>query len=185
MFLRFDRLKAVQAAAIIAAAEGNRIGKLRLLKLLYIAERRAIKETGRPLLGARSVAMDHGPLHSELLNMMNGVLNDTREWNKHFKNVNLREFALRQPSENGTLSRYEIELLKAVVSEHEQFDDWQIVEITHQFPEWVARYKQGTSSEIPMSDIIDAVGRSDDKAAILQDLKDDRAFDKFFAKCEL
>jgi uncharacterized phage-associated protein len=183
MFLPFDRTKAVQAAAVATIAEGSRVGKLRLLKLLYIADRSAIRDFGRPILGAKAVAMDHGPLHSEMLNMINGTLPNTREWDRHFKRSGPREIHLSKAPDNGTLSRHEVELLQEIVARHEKIDDWALSQLTHEFPEWKLHINKGTSTHIPLEDIIDAVGRREDKESILADLRDDMAFDSFFAKC--
>ena len=35
---------------------------MRLLKLLYLAERKSLAETGRPILGDRTIAMQQGPV---------------------------------------------------------------------------------------------------------------------------
>ncbi|MDZ4659362.1 MAG: Panacea domain-containing protein [Bythopirellula sp.] len=183
MNLPFDRMKAVQAASVIALAEGRRIGKLRLLKLLYITDRCLIKETGKPLLGAKAVAMDHGPLHSDMLNMINGTLPNSRVWNKHFVSKGVRDIYLKDAPDNSALSRHEIETLQDVVTRHENFNDWELSELTHGFEEWKKNFQSNTSTPIPLEDLIDAVGRSDDKEAILTDLRDDLAFDRFFERC--
>jgi len=153
------------------------------LVLDYIADRRCLKETGRPLLGCKAVAMDHGPLHSDLLDAINGTHPKSREWAKHFQQQSKRDFVLKSPADNNALSRYEIQLLQDVVAAHEQFDDWHLSELTHDFEEWKKHWQPGTSRTIPLEDIIDAVGRGGDKAAILSDLRDDLAFDQFFERC--
>jgi uncharacterized phage-associated protein len=183
MFRPFDRAKAVQASAVIAVAEGKRLSKLRLLKLLYIADRRSLRETGRPILGSKAVAMPHGPLHSDVLNLIDGKLPNPREWDRHFKRVGKRDVELFRPADNSTLSKYDIELLQDVVRLHEEINDYDLSKLTHDFQEWDKFYKKGTSTVIPLEEIIDAVGRTDDKQAILADLQDDMAFDSFFAKC--
>jgi uncharacterized phage-associated protein len=183
MFLPLDNMKAMQAASVVALSEGRRIGKLRLLKLLYIADRRSLRETGRPLLGCKAVAMDHGPLHSDVLKALDNLHPKSHEWARHFEQQSKRDFVLKSPADNNALSRYEIELLQDVVAQHEQIDDWHLSELTHDFEEWKKHWQQGTSRTIPLEDIIDAVGRGDDKAAILSDLRDDLAFDQFFERC--
>jgi uncharacterized phage-associated protein len=74
MYLRFDSQKAIQAIGVILRNHPHTwASKLRILKLLYIAERESIQETGHPIIGSRVVAMDHGPLHSRVLEMINGA----------------------------------------------------------------------------------------------------------------
>lgn len=57
-----------------------------------------------------------------------------------------------------------------------------MVDITHQFEEWRRNKPQERSSRpIPLEDILDAVGRSADKHAIIQEASDAAAFDRFFS----
>ena len=65
-------MKAVQAAAVLLRNEGTKMTRLRLLKLLLIADRKSIKEMGVPILGSKIVAMDNGPLHSEIYDLIKG-----------------------------------------------------------------------------------------------------------------
>ncbi len=44
MFCHFDPDKAIQAAAVVMRYHGKRISRLRLLKLLYIADRTALRK---------------------------------------------------------------------------------------------------------------------------------------------
>jgi hypothetical protein len=45
---------------------GDRMEYVRLLKLLYIADREMMAEAGAPVTGDRAVAMDHGPVLSHV-----------------------------------------------------------------------------------------------------------------------
>jgi len=53
--------------------ESREMDRVRLLKLLYIADRESIAQTGEPILGTKLVAMKWGPLHSKVLDLINGV----------------------------------------------------------------------------------------------------------------
>ena len=64
MVIPFDTLKIVQAAAVLLKEEAGQMTRLRLLKLLYIADRESLAETLRPISGDDVVAMDHGPVLS-------------------------------------------------------------------------------------------------------------------------
>jgi len=176
--------KAIQAAGVLLRHDGKQMTRLRLLKLLYIADRRSLKETGAPILGSSLVALKHGPLHSEVLDLINGEHVCEPLWSAYFLNEG-RNIELQVEPPVGLLSRHEIETLHKVSDELVQLSDWDVADITHGFEEWLKNYpdpQENTSRPIPFEDVIDAVGRSDDKEAILQDLKDDEAFDRFFAK---
>jgi len=87
--------------------------KLRVLKLLYIADREALAEVGRPILGYRTVAMEHGPLHSSVLNLIDGEHIDEPAFSAHFDKFG---YMLQMSHDPGVdrLSRFDIEKLQAV-----------------------------------------------------------------------
>lgn len=171
MYRKLDSGKAIQAIGVILRNHPFDLsGKLRILKLLYIADREAIQETGRPILGCKSVAMDHGPLHSAVKKLIDGEHLDEPRFSERFDKYG---YMLQMSSDPGVgeLSTYEIEKLQEVCDRYAALGDWELAHgITHQFAEWKAHYREGTSTEIPLESIIDAVGRSDDKEEILHDL---------------
>ncbi len=177
---RFPIRKTIEAAGVLAGFEHSlRISRLRLLKLLYIADRESLKETGRPMLGVKAVAMDHGPLHSEVFDLVKGEHIQEPAWSRFFRNAGYHVERIADPG-RASLSRYEIEKLTEVSERFSPLDDWQVADETHKFGEWEKNAEKGTSRPIPFEDIIDAVGRSSDKAAILQDARDKATADRLF-----
>jgi uncharacterized phage-associated protein len=70
----FNIEKAIQAVAALLHFHGSKeMSYLRMLKLLYIADRETLKETGRPITGDRIVAMEHGPVLSSVYDLIKGV----------------------------------------------------------------------------------------------------------------
>ncbi|HEV3345340.1 MAG TPA: hypothetical protein VG125_33490 [Pirellulales bacterium] len=81
----------------------------------------------------------------------------------------------------GRLSVHEVEKLQEVCERYASVNDWQLAqEITHGFKEWQDHYRHGTSTIIPFEDIVDAVGRGEDKEAILNDLRNEVNADAAF-----
>lgn len=181
MFFPFDTQKTIQAIGVLLRCHRFSIAsKLRILKLLYIADRESIKEAGRPMLGARAVAMDHGPLHSAALNLINGEHIDEPEFAQHFDKFGYMVQLCADPGVD-RLSRYEIEKLQEVCERHGADNDWKLSHvITHSFQEWIANFQPGTSTTIPLESIIDAVGRSEDKQSIMQELESEIRADQWF-----
>jgi len=178
--LRLPIRKTIEAVGVLIGFDhALRLGRLRLLKLLYIADRESLQETGRPMLGARAVAMDHGPLHSEVLDLIKGEHIHEPEWSRFFRNDGYRVERIEDPG-RASLSRYEIEKLIEVSERFANMDDWEVAERTHAFAEWERNAQRGTSRPIPFEDIIDAVGRSPEKDEILQDAKDRAVADRLF-----
>ncbi|MFB3882630.1 MAG: Panacea domain-containing protein [Armatimonadota bacterium] len=152
---------------------------LRLLKLLYIADREALREVARPIVGTRPVAMPHGPVLSEVYDLVRGEHFDEAIWSEHIRKDGY-EIELTKDPGVLTLSRYEIGVLTRTAEANRDTDDWELVRKTHSFPEWVRNYREGTSTPIPFEDLIEAVGRSEDRDEILEDAEETTAVRRFF-----
>jgi len=172
MYFRFGTRKIVEAAATLLRAEAcRRMSYLRLLKLLYIADRESLRKSARPIVGTRPVAMDYGPVLSEVLDLVNGQHADEEIWSAFIRKDG---YAVALEKDPGvlSLSKYEIEMLTSTAERYRDIDDWKIVEETHTFEEWKDNISQGTSTTIALEDIIRAVGRTDDLPDILKEAKE-------------
>ena len=164
--LRFDLEKAIQASRELLRLEGKPMGRLRLLKLLYAANRRCIRQTGFPMLMARAVAMDNGPLHSEVLDAINGQYH---RWGEFFRNEGDLVCAIGEPGTE-RLSDFDADALRIEWESFGPYDDATIIVMLHSLPEYIANYRAGTSTTIPLESILDAVGRGSDVATIIDSL---------------
>lgn len=168
----FNAPKAIQAvAAILRREETKKISYLRLLKLLYIADRESMRETGRPITGDRVVAMDNGPVLNGIYDLIQGAGFYTPDWSRHFQTEEYQIKLTKDPGV-GMLSRYELRVLREVGDRYAKKNDWDIVNDTHHFEEWKKNYAEGTSQKIAVEDILKAVGRGDDIEEITQDEKE-------------
>ncbi len=69
----YNARKAAQVAAFFALSEGGKINVLKLVKLIYLADRSAMEAFEAPILNDKFVSMDHGPVNSITLNLINGL----------------------------------------------------------------------------------------------------------------
>jgi uncharacterized phage-associated protein len=67
-----ERKVAQMAAFFLGQVQGGRMSHLKLMKLLYLAEREALRSLGLHLTGDHLVSMPHGPVLSMTLNLMDG-----------------------------------------------------------------------------------------------------------------
>lgn len=183
MLFHFDAKKATQIAAVLLRFEDRKMEHLRLLKLLYIADRESLAETGRPMSLSRATAMDHGPLSSDVYALITGERSDEKLWSafihKHGHNISLTTDPGRSE-----LSKYEIAKLNEVSERFEHLNTWQLADKTHEFAEWQNnKPPKGSSRPIPLAAIIDALGLADKKQDIIDDLQDKAAFDRLFSDC--
>ena len=85
MYFRFSTKKAIQAVGVLLRQTRGRMEHVRLLKLLYIADRQHLKSFHRPIVGNRLVAMKNGPLHSEIYNLVKGEHLDEPLWSEFLR----------------------------------------------------------------------------------------------------
>lgn len=183
MFCHFDPDKATQAAAVVMRYHGKRISRLRLLKLLYIADRTALRKRGHLIIGGKIVAMNNGPLHSPVYDLIKGTHLDEPRWSRFITTNGPRDLILSEEPGIELLSTYEIDLLNATCELHEQFDDFELSQLTHKFPEFAKHFEEGTSQPIPMETVVEAVyDDPDERTEVLQELKDKAVVDGILAR---
>ena len=178
MYFDFGTRKIIEASAVLLRGEGRRrMAYFRLLKLLYIADRESLKETGRPIIGTKPVAMDYGPVHSKVLNLVKGTHYDSPAWAEF---ITKDGYSIELTGDPGvlSLSRYEITKLGEVLERYRDIDDFDLFRITHDFPEWLGNHREGTSVAISLKDIADAVGRGGDLEEILSEAKQEKELDR-------
>jgi hypothetical protein len=71
MQLTYREPKAAQAAALLLQRAGGTMNHMKLIKLLYLADRRALVQWGRPITFDYYVSMPHGPVLSFTLDRLN------------------------------------------------------------------------------------------------------------------
>lgn len=178
---KIDMDKKIQAVSVLLRCEHDRMSYFRMLKLLYIADREALAETGKPIVGSRAVAMPHGPLHSELLDIVKGQHRDEPLWSQYIQREGY-QICLKKDPGRLDLSPYEIEKLTEVSERYTGKDDWQIASDTHEFEEYRRNYQEGRSTTIPLEHILEATGQSDAIDYVLQQADAQRRFDREFGE---
>lgn len=161
MSFPYNAEKALQAINVVLQQEAEQNGTasmdyLRLLKLLYIADRESLKETGSPIIGDEIYAMDHGPVLTEVYEAMHDR-SRFPIW-KHFIEREGDRVKLSKDPGGAKLNQYDVEKLKGVTKRFSSTGTWKLVEHTHTFPEWQQHFKKGTSTPIPLGSILKALG---------------------------
>jgi uncharacterized phage-associated protein len=160
---RFSLQKKIQAAGVILRNRGH-MDRLRLLKLLYIADRESLRERGTPIVGGLMVAMDHGPLHSEIYDLIKGSHAKEAEWSEYIESEG-STVTLRNDPGRLDLSPYEIDKLNQIAERYQDVDTWALSTLTHDFEEWAACVQRGTSKPIPAEKLLGALGFDSDEIA--------------------
>jgi uncharacterized phage-associated protein len=180
MILRFLLERALQASAYLPQFDGKRMAYLRLLKLLSIADREWLAETGESIMGDRACAMEYGPVLSNVYDFIKGNGSKAGVWDDQIPSEGYAIELVADPG-RGELSKGIVNTLTEVTGRYRQLDDWGLAVRTHESPEWAQHFRPGGgSSSIPWQDILEAQG----KAAMISSVKRDEAarqvFDEVF-----
>lgn len=156
---------------------------MKLIKLLYLAERRALLSWGRPITFDSYVSMPHGPVLSFTLDRINlpREPSGTSYWHGLISERQDHEVRLLvdQPPADA-LSTAEELVLDEVYAEFGHMDQWGLRDYSHTLPEW--RDPNGSSVKIRIREILMSEGVSEDEAAeVERDLADESSFVASFA----
>ena len=177
---KFDFEKTLQASAVLLRSHGKQMSVLRLLKLLYIADRELLATSGNTMTGDRAVAMDHGPVLTQVYDLIKQQAKRAGEWDGVIHKVGYTLHLVGDPG-TGHLSKGDAAKLQEVTDRYLAVDDWTLADkVTHEFPEWVGNYPEGTSQRIPWEDVLKAHGKEAWIADIENDLAAQRSFDALF-----
>lgn len=163
MLTPFSAEKTIQAAAVLLkTTDDSRMTRLRLIKLLYIADRESIQETGVPITGDQAYALPNGPVLTRTYDAIKGEGYDTARW-AQFLRPSGQDVVLAQDPGVPLLARFEVRKLQEVALRFESLDDWALVNHTHTFEEWrkhaPAEGGDGPRARaIPTRDILVALG---------------------------
>lgn len=164
----FDERRTAQAAAFLLHRAGGRLPSLKLMKLLYLAERKSFDVYGVPITGDKLMSLPYGPVLSMTLNHINGaVVSKSGGWDTWVADKAQHVVALADPSMISNpaedllaLSESDVEVLDAIWTEFGKWDRWDLVEYTHtSLAEWTD--PEGSSLPITYERLFSALGRSE------------------------
>lgn len=161
----FNEKRAAQAAAYLLRLHGGPMEYLKLIKLLYLADRRVFIETGLPITGDRMVSMDHGPVLSGIYDLIKGEWSGDGSWRAYVGSP--QGYSVRWTGCEGEeeLSDGEREALDKVYAQFGQMDFGQLQDATHQLDEWHDPHK--SSKPIDPREILASAGLSDTEIDLL------------------
>jgi hypothetical protein len=178
MRIRFNEARATQAAAYLLKLRGGRMKYIKLIKLLYLADRKAFLERGRTITTDCYVSMEHGPVLSITLNLIQGIHKQTDQtWARTIATVEDWDVKLVNPDAEisiDELSRADIETLESVFAQFGHWNRWRLIEeVMHKLPEW----RDPGDSAIPIRyrEILQASDLSSDEQALIAEQIDSLA----------
>ncbi len=187
--LLFSEKKAAQVAAFFLFQAKGELAVLKLMKLMYLAERLSFEVFGSPMIGDKLVSMKHGPVLSQTLDYINGyVVSVEGGWETWIADKADHMVALRDPScirsddDLLELSEADIEVLRKTWLTFGHMDKYAIRDYTHDHcPEW--QDPDGSSKEIPYEQLLEKLGFSSDKIdAIIANINEQAEINAAFSR---
>ena len=171
MMLRYRQHRATEAAAHLLRLRGGRMSYLKLLKLLYLADRQALLMHGRQITYDRFVSMDHGPVLSQTYNLL--VAEESPDqpqsyWRRYISEPEQYEVRLltETPPDNH-LSVAQIAILDEVFAQFGALSRWKLVDFVHTLPEWEDPH--GSSIPIALRDVLRAGGMEEEDVEAVEE----------------
>jgi len=159
--------KAAQVAAFFAMRQGGSINVLKLVKLIYLADREFMSSFDRPILFDRFVSMPHGPVNSLTLNAINGYSSDSAGWENFISDRADHKVAVARPTlsvdDLDELSEAEVEMLEVTWTKFGEYGHYDLVKYTHTHcPEW--EDPNGSSEPIPYERVFKFLHKENSRA---------------------
>lgn len=176
MTLAFDEVKATQTAALFLRLAGARLNYTALIKLLYRADREALRRWGLPITTDLYVNMKMGPVTSRIYNLIKASADVNAHpsfWSTYIQRTTKDPYFLVLSSDPGDseLSRAEEGLIEKVFAEHGHKDYGTLADESHRdYPEWSD--PEESSTPLKLADIISALGLSEEETASTESLID-------------
>ncbi len=140
----FDYKKATQALNYLAQQEGGKINKMKALKLIYFADRYHLRKYGRLITNDNYFAMEHGPVPSvtkDIAESNDYLAEDKKSYSSiYIKPVSNLELKSVKKIDKKVFSKSDLEALRFAWDKFGNYDQYQLRDITHSYPEW-ARWK--------------------------------------------
>jgi uncharacterized phage-associated protein len=171
----FNARKAAQVVAYFANKSPNlRLNVLKAMKLVYLADRESLRQTGFPILDDDRFSMPHGPVNSMTLRLANGELEDA-SWSELIEDRSSHELSVTdagQACDWDELSEAELQCLDKVWQEFGHMDRFALRDWTHDpknIPEW--EDPNGSAFPIPVRRILQnlAVENPDAHSQLIED----------------
>jgi len=109
------------------------MNRLKLVKLLWLADRYHLLKYGRMILKDDYYALENGPVPSKTLNI---AKSPEDVYSSMYLVKSQHVVKSKAEAEFSMFSESDIEVLDLVWKEFGGFDQWELCEITHEYPEW-------------------------------------------------
>ncbi|MCP4137339.1 MAG: SocA family protein [bacterium] len=156
---KFNIYKFIQIASYIQS-NSNSSNHMKLLKLLFFADRYHLRNYGNLLTFDNYYALKYGPVGSQSKNVLaldfdylyNISEDEANYINDRVHKINENDLEIKE-KEFSSLAKSKIEALDFSINNFGNFDRFDLANITHDYPEW-KRYKQLFDGQLTNQEVI-------------------------------
>jgi uncharacterized phage-associated protein len=162
---QFEQDKAIQTMAYLVGRLES-VDKVKLMKLVYLADKRHFLRAGYPITGDRPCALPYGPIPSATMDVLDGNVWPDPQAAYQFLHVDDNKVTLKCDPGSHLLSADEKATLDEVLGQYAHTDAWQLVNETHELPEYkeamgIAAARGSKAAPIPYESILKYAGDED------------------------
>lgn len=176
---------ATQVAVYFLLREGGDMNTLKLMKLMYLADRDYLLKYSSLLTGDAYASLPHGPVLSQTLNAAR--LGIDHYWNNMIEDIGGYRVGLKNPDitvdDLDCLSKASEKILDSVYDKYGNLDAFELRDLTHKkelCPEW--QNPHGSSIPIKFSDVLLSHGKTKAQSdAIVQSINEQLAYENLIA----
>jgi uncharacterized phage-associated protein len=159
--MKYDIEKVANAIKFFKEKKVKNLGKTKLMKLLFFADKEHLSRYGIPIFYDKYFKLPHGPVPSLTLNIIDSLnegenfdlMEYTEVLKEHIsiKEVNkngyiFNDFEIKKPFNDEVFSKSELEVLELIANKYKDITASKISELSHLLPEY---------KNTPLSEIID------------------------------
>jgi uncharacterized phage-associated protein len=149
----FEKDKAIQAVLWLLHRNNGAMDKLTLVKLVFFADREHLVKYGRPIIGGTYYTMEHGPVSSELLDLINSI--ETNDRRIPLKPCGHNIKAADSPNAN-LLSESDVTILDGIYQIYGHLDGFRLRDLTHELKAYKKNIPpKGSRCELPYEDFFE------------------------------
>lgn len=188
----FDELKIAQATAYLLHKAGGAMEHIKVMKLLYLADRLSWQRYGYSISNDDYYSLPYGPVLSNTLNLMRGeevsLYQKNSIWTEWISDREDHKISLRKAVDIydeyffDCLSESDTEILDEVFSTFGNYKPFALVEYTHNpkyIPEW--EDPQGKSKPISLVTLLSNLGKTQSEIdSIIEQRNEKEAMDNRF-----
>lgn len=152
----FDERKATQAACYLLSLNNGHMNYMKMIKLLYLSDRKYILDFSNSITTDCYVSMDNGPVTSNIYDCIKeGRFDNGSYWSSRIRTEDHDVTLIKNDSYYEYLSPMEMDVISSVNKEFENDREWDVVDYCHKnLAEW--QNPAGSSIRISIEDIIKA-----------------------------